>query len=188
MIDSEFWESVVVVDEASVPVADELVVAGVAGPGGEGPREWGPLGRGCVRAVAFEGELALEAVDDRFDPLAHGAEFAEAAWLVLAIGPQQPAAHLLDHGLELAAGKALISEDRAPRDGEAFKDFRGDLAFADVGGGQLKADRHAVRCANEHEPEAPVVAGMRAAPAVGGITGQLGPGGAPARGAPTGAG
>src|SRR3954451_20502782 len=54
-------------------------------------------------------------------------------------------AHLLDHGLELAAGKALISEDRAPRDGEAFKDFRGDLAFAEVGGGQLKADRHAVR-------------------------------------------
>src|SRR4051794_29459402 len=119
MIDSEFWESVVVVDEASVPVADELVVANGGGQGEQATRDAGHEAGHGVRAVAFEGELALEAVDDRFDPLAHGTEFAEAAWLVLAIGPQQPAAHLLDHGLELAAGEALIGEDRAPRDGSA---------------------------------------------------------------------
>jgi len=52
--------------------------------------------------------LALAGPKDRLDPLAHGAERAEARLLVLAVGPQEGSAALGHEGLEVAAGEALI--------------------------------------------------------------------------------
>jgi hypothetical protein len=75
--------------------------------------------------------------------------------------------------LEVAAGEALVSQDRAPVKGQAFEDLGGDFAFADVRGGELKADRHAVGGTDEHEPKSPVMARVRAAPAIGRVAGEL---------------
>src|SRR5680860_253340 len=114
MIDSECAESVVVGDEAAIPRAGELVVADGGGQGEQACGDAGhEAGHGAC-AVTFQGELALEGVDDRFDPLANGAELAVATWFVLAVRAQQASAHLLDHGFEVAAGEALVGEDRAP--------------------------------------------------------------------------
>src|SRR5918998_2628276 len=175
MIDSECSESVVVMDEAAVPAASELVVADCGGQSEESDRDSGHEAGHRVRAMALQRELAFEGVDDRFDPLADRAEPAEATRLVFAIGPQQSAAHLLDHRFEVAAGEPLVSQDRATVDREALEDLRGDLAFADVGASKLKADRHPVGCADEHEPKSPVMAGVRATPTVRGVASQLRP-------------
>jgi hypothetical protein len=48
-----------------------------------------------------------------------------------------------------------------------------DDPLADVGGCQLKGDRHAVRCAQQVQPKAPEVAAVRCAPAIAGLARQV---------------
>jgi len=63
-------------------------------------------GQGAA-AVVFEGELALEGVDDGLDPLALPGELPEPGGLVLAVGADQVRAELAgDEGLEVPSGEA----------------------------------------------------------------------------------
>ena len=64
-----------------------------------------------VAAVVLEGELALERVVDRLDPLADPAELAEAWLLVLAVGADELRIKRGDDPLELLAGEALVGDD-----------------------------------------------------------------------------
>jgi hypothetical protein len=57
--------------------------------------------------VGFEGELALAGPDDRFDPLADGAERAVAVGFVAAVGSEEVGAEVGHDVLELLAGKPL---------------------------------------------------------------------------------
>jgi hypothetical protein len=101
--------------------------------------------------------------------------------LVFAVGSEQPGAHALDERLEVAACKALVGQNRAARQREAFEDLCGDLALWGVGRRELKADRHSVGRADQHETKSPEKPGVRAAPAVGRVAGQLGSAGGLAR-------
>src|SRR5438034_2769507 len=99
----------------SVVVGGE-VAAGVSGvpvvPGAGGEREQAlgdagdQTGHG-VCAVVFEGELALDGVDDRFDPLAYSAEVADAGWFAFAVGAQEERAEFAHQRLELSPAKPL---------------------------------------------------------------------------------
>ena len=75
--------------------------------------------------------------------------------------------------LELGAGEVLVGDHGVPGDGDAVEHLGGDDAFADVGGGQLPADRHPVAGADQVEPEAPEPAAVAAAVAVAGVAGEL---------------
>src|SRR5215218_5848385 len=66
---------------------------------------------GCVPAVLFERELALERVVDRLDPLADPAERPEALALALAVGADELRVEAGDDLLELVAGEALVGDD-----------------------------------------------------------------------------
>src|SRR6266540_3245156 len=129
---------------------------------------------GCAAAVALERELAFDRVDDRFDPLADAAERAVARLLVAAVGAQQRACQRARDLLELFAREAFVADDElvaVERAGaaHAVEQRGGDLALGLVGGGEAEAVRHPVRGADEVEPEAPEVAGVRGAVAVGGV-------------------
>jgi len=67
-------------------VADVLVVPQAGGEREQALGDAGDEAGHGVGAVAFERELALDGVDDRFDPLAHASEAAEPAGLVLRSG------------------------------------------------------------------------------------------------------
>src|SRR3990170_1691006 len=98
---------------------------------------------GGVPAVLFEGELSLERVVDRFDPLADPAERAEALALARAVGANELGVEAGDGVLELVAGEALVGdEDLAAREQfagpGALEHRRGDLALGLVRGRQAE--------------------------------------------------
>src|SRR6266700_413675 len=67
---------------------------------------------GGAAAVAFEVELALEGVVDRFDPLPDPADGPVPGRLVLAVGADQAQPEAArDQVLELAAGEALVPDE-----------------------------------------------------------------------------
>jgi hypothetical protein len=107
------------------------------------------------------------------NPLADRAERAVAARFVLAIGSEQAAAEIGDELLEVGAGEALVGDHGAPGERQALQDLGGRLALGDVGGDEVKADRHPVGGAHQDQPKAPEEAVLAAAVAVGGVTGQL---------------
>src|SRR3954449_1436651 len=72
-----------------------------------------------------------------------------------------------------AAGEALVGEQRAPGERQALQDLGVLVALGDVGGDELKADRHPVGGAHQDQPKTPEEAVLAAAVAVGGVTGQL---------------
>ena len=86
--------------------------------GGQGEEAGGDTGvDACegARAVVFEGELAFEGVDDRFDPLAVTGEGAEPGGFIFAVGADQVRAEFAgDEGFEVAPGEALVAEDDLP--------------------------------------------------------------------------
>src|SRR4051794_25162606 len=159
MVDSE---SVSVGGEVAAWVTDVVVVDEA---GGEGQQPQGDTdadaGDGSA-AVAFERELALAGPDDRFDPLADGTKGAVAARLVLAVGPQKARAGAGHVSLELLAREALVGDDGVALQRDAFEHLGRDLALWGIGGCQLQGDRHAVRRAQQGEPEAPEVAAVAA--------------------------
>src|SRR5215207_9815048 len=63
-------------------------------------------------AVAFEAEQVLAGAEDGFDALPDGREVRAARGFVAAGGPQDGAAEGGDGGGELAAGVALVADDR----------------------------------------------------------------------------
>ncbi len=68
----------------------------------------------------------------------------------------------------LAGDDPLVGRERS------LEQFRGNLALGSVGGRELERDRHPVWGAEQVQAEAPEVAGMGGAVAVGGVAGRLG--------------
>ena len=126
----------------------------------------------CAGAVAFERELFLERLEDRLDPLSHPAERSKPRPLVLAVGADELPAEIGDQLLELASREAFVGQHDAPIERNALEDLGGRAPLGDVGRGEFEADRHAVRRAEQKEPEAPEIARVRAAVAVSGVAGE----------------
>src|SRR3954447_16924598 len=108
MVDSK---SVAVSGEVAAWVPD-VVVMDESGGEGEQPQcdADADAGDGAA-AVAFERELALAGPDDRFDPLADGAQRAVVGRLVFAVGPQEAGVQAGHVRLELLAREALVGDD-----------------------------------------------------------------------------
>src|SRR3954462_10508164 len=109
----------------------------------------GEAGHGAG-AVAFESELAFAGPEHRFDPLADGSERSVAARFVFAVGAQKARAAAGHELLERFAGEAFVGDDGVPGDRDASEQLGGDVTFGEVGGGELKADRQAVRGASKY--------------------------------------
>src|SRR5919204_2622120 len=98
MVDSV---SVAVGGEVAARVTDVVVVDEAGGEGEQSERDAGAHALNRAAAVGFEGELALAGPDDRFDPLADGAQRAVAVWFVAAVGPEEVRAQRGHELLEL---------------------------------------------------------------------------------------
>jgi len=111
----------------------ELVVEVDAGceceePGGDaGAEVWGGAG-----AVAFESEQVFAGEEDRLDALPDGREPDGAVAFVFAGGPDDHAAELADGLLELAAGVALVADDRFAAVKGSGEEGQRDFAFGTV--------------------------------------------------------
>ena len=110
--------------------------------GGHGQQPLGDAGvqaRGGAAAVAFEVELALEGVVDRFDPLPDPADRAVPGCLVAAVRADQAEPVLAgDQVLEVPAREALVPDQGQARPqragaGGVREQVRGDLAFPILG-------------------------------------------------------
>jgi len=67
-----------------------------------------------LAAVALEGELVFERVEDRLGPLTDVAEGAEAGWFVSGVGVQQ-AAEIADMGVRTRRRRSLCRRSRPGR-------------------------------------------------------------------------
>src|SRR6266545_268246 len=179
-----FTGSAVVVDEVAAGRVDESgfperpAVPDTGGQGEHSLTDPGPDAFGDVAAVEFQRELALGGLVDRLDPLADAAELAEPGLFVFAVGADEGGVQSRDCLLELAPGEAFVADDdllagEEPLAAGAVEHRRGDLALGLVRRGQAEADRHPVWRAQQIQPQAPEVARMRGAVAVGGPAGQL---------------
>src|SRR3954451_9759817 len=171
---------VVVGSEAAAGLFDERVVPDARGEREDALADASPDALGGMATVTLERELALEGVVDGLDPLADAAERPEARLLVAAVGTDELRAERLgDELLELGAREPLVGDEdllavQQLAAGCAFEQRRGDLALALVGGRQTERDRHPVGRAQQVEPQAPEVARVRGAVAIGGKASQLG--------------
>src|SRR5262245_41087660 len=170
--------SVVVGREAAAGLAELPVVPDADREGEHALADACPDAVEGAAAVAFERELSFGCVDDRFDPLADAAERAVAGLFVAAVGSEQSGRERADDLLELLAGEAFVADQEfvaveGAAAAHALEQHHGDLAFGLVRGGKTETVWHPVGRADQIEPEAPEVAGMRGAVAVGGMAGQL---------------
>src|SRR5207253_3066238 len=135
-----------VVDEGTA-WASELVVEGDRGGEAAEAREdsFSEAGEGAG-AVAFEGEQVFAGPEDRLDPLSDRREVRTVAGFVFAAGSDDRRVALGDLGGELTPGVALVAQQRlaacAPA---AFQEHQADLAFVELGGGELQRSWGAVR-------------------------------------------
>src|SRR5579872_7480361 len=136
---SDSTVSCAVVDECAA-FASELVVEGDGGGEAAEPGEdpGSDAGEGAG-AVAFEGEQVFAGPEDRFNALADRGEVRSLPGLVFAAWPDDRGVEVLDAGLELTAGVALVTEQReVPVTAQAFKNPNSDRAPVDLWGTQLK--------------------------------------------------
>src|SRR5439155_10558045 len=157
------------VDLAGFP--EQPVVPDAGGEGEYSLANACPDALGDVAAVVLEGELALERVVDRLDPLADPAELAEAWLLVLAVGADELRIERGDDPLELLAGEALVGDDdllagEQPFAARLLEHRCRDLALALVRWRQAEGDRHPLGRAEQVQPQTPEVARVRSAVAV----------------------
>src|SRR5580704_10011931 len=135
-----------VVDECAAGSA-ELVVEADGGCEGEEALEdafseaWEAAG-----AVAFEGEEVFAGPEDGFDPLPDWGEVkAVAGGFVFASRPDDGRVALADGGGEVAAGVALVADDRfAACALAAVEQFESDVAFVAFGGAERERPGGAV--------------------------------------------
>jgi len=155
--------------------AAELVVEVDAGgereePGGDaGAEVWGGAG-----AVTFEPEQVFAGEEDGFDPLSDRGEANGAVGFVFAGGPDDHAAELADGVLELAAGVALVAEDRLATVKGSGEEGQRDFAFGTVGSDQACRSWGAVQGADEVQPHPPKPTGVALAISVAADLGKLG--------------
>src|ERR1700712_4399264 len=102
---------VVVGDEMTAWLADVPVVPEAGGEGEQALADAGHQAGHRDRAVLFEGELALERVEDALDPLADLAEAAEAGLLAFAVWAPEDRAQLGHQRFEVLAGEALVGDN-----------------------------------------------------------------------------
>src|SRR5579875_1033825 len=149
MVDSE---SVAVGGEVAAWVTDLLVVDESRGEGQEPERDADADAGDGAAAVALERELAFAGPKRRFDPLPDRAQRPVAARFVFAVRTQKAGAEAGHDVFELLAGEAFVSDDGVAMQADAGEHLGRDLALGNVGWGQLKTDRHAVRRAQQVEP------------------------------------
>src|SRR5512140_1198052 len=108
--------SVVVADQAPLDRGTDGPVVPDRGGHREQPlSDAGVDACGGPAAVAFQVELALEGVVDRFDPLPDPADGPVAGWLVAAVGADQAQAKCGgEQVLEVAPGEALVADESQP--------------------------------------------------------------------------
>src|ERR1700716_2823600 len=131
-----------VVDECAAGAAGaaELVVEDGAGGEGEEALE-GAFFDACEGscAVAFEGEEVFAGREDRLDRLPDRREVGALSGLVLAAGPDDGGVELADGVGELAAGVALVAQERFASCSLAEREqFEADVALVPFGRGELK--------------------------------------------------
>src|SRR5579862_2611154 len=156
-----------VVDECAAGAA-ELVVEDDAGGEGEEALEdaFAQAGEGAG-AVAFEGEQVFAGPEDAFDALADRGEVRAVAGFVFASWADDRGVQLADLEREFAAGVAFVAEQRlAAVASGASEQFETDIALVAFGRGERERPWRAVRSEDRVQPEAPEIAGVRAAPAV----------------------
>src|SRR5215208_90939 len=162
-----------VVDEGAAWPA-ELVVE--ADAGGEREQACGDAGAEVAwgaGAVAFQAEQVFAGVEDRFDPLPDWCEVRAAPGFVAAGGAHDGGAERGDGFGELAAGVALVANDRLAAAQAAREQRQRDLALGPVGGDQRGRSRRAVERAEQVQAHAPEPARVAARVAVAAAIGQL---------------
>jgi hypothetical protein len=107
------------------------------------------------------------------DPLTDRAERFVAVLLLCAVGSQKGCAEAGNDLLKLLAGEAVVGEHGVAVQRDASEHLGGDNAPTDVGGGQLKDDRHAIGRAQQVQPKAPDIAAVRGARVMAGLASQL---------------
>src|SRR5574340_1112164 len=124
-------------------------------------------------AVALECQQVLAGPEDRLDALADGSEVRRGSRFVSAPGPDDRGIEAGDSAGELAAGVALVGEDRLTASPSAELDqLQADLTLVTLGGGELEGAGSAVRREQRMQPEAPEEARVRGAIAVVGDIGE----------------
>ena len=159
--------SVVVGGEVAAGLADVLVVPEAGGEGEQALSDAGHEAGHRDGAVVLDGELAFEGVEHGLDPLADRAERPETRGLVFAVRAHEDRAELVHELFEVAAGEAFVGDHGLAVELDAGEHLGGDLALAEVRGGQFERDRHPVSGAEQVEAKAPEVAGVAGAVAVG---------------------
>jgi hypothetical protein len=86
-----------------------------------------------ARSVAFEGEQVLAGAEDRLDALPDGRQMDAVVWLGAASGAHDLGSQCRDLGRELAAGVALVTDDRLSSAEGLREDRESDLALGPVG-------------------------------------------------------
>jgi hypothetical protein len=97
----------------------------------------------------------------------------QARLFALAVRAPENRAELRYQRFEVRAGEALVGDHGVAMQVHASEHLGGDLALGHIRGGQLKRDRHAVRCAQQVQPKAPEVAAVAGAVAVRGVASEL---------------
>src|SRR5215213_2814743 len=145
-----------VVDECTAG-ASELVVEGDRGGQTAKAREDAfPEPGERAGAVAFEREQVFAGPEDRLDTLADRRQMRAAAGFVLAARSDDRGAACADGGGEVSAGVALVAQQRlAAAAPAAFQQHEADVAFVELGRGQLERARRAVGREDRVQPEAP---------------------------------
>ncbi len=100
-------------------------------------------------AVAFECEEVFAGPEDRLDSLSDRREVWALLRLVAARWPRDLAADLANSGGELAAGVALVTNDRLAAGECAWQQRERDLPLGPVGGDQGGCARCPIGCAGE---------------------------------------
>src|SRR5579884_1939287 len=164
-----------VVDECAAGSAELVVEADAGGEAEEALEDaLAQAGEGAG-AVAFQGEQVFAGPEDRFDSLPDRCEVRASTGFVFAAGADDRGVELVDSLSELAAGVALVAEERfAAVALTELEQFETDLALIALGRGELERARRAVGCEQCVQPETPEEAGMRGAVSVVGGLGERG--------------
>src|SRR5665809_44207 len=123
-------------------------------------------------AVALEREQVLAGPEDRLDALADRGQVETVVGLVGARRAQHTRLHPLDGERELAAGVALVADDRLAASERARQELERDLALGPLGRCERRCSRGAVGGAGEVQAHPPEEARMALAVAVAGEVGE----------------
>src|ERR1700722_2381189 len=164
-----------VVDECAAGSAELVVEADGGGEGEEALEDAFSEALEGAGAVAFEGEEVFAGPEDRFDPLADRGEVWAFSRFVFAARPDDGGVEGADAAGEVAAGVALVAEDRLAAVAlAAFEQSQPDLALVVFGGDEHQRPGGAVRGEERVEPETPEIPRVGGAVAVVGGVRELG--------------